>query len=210
MVWYDTYSYSERETEPRWMSTPDAYSMKLRLPDLEPATVSAALSSDGTKIEVTGERKIEGCSCRPTTVKEIGLPYRPRAEDVGVTIKDGVLSLTLARHAKADAPTPIKVQVMEEPPAVAATKEQAEEAAPAGTRPLRFVPHASAASEQPSTAPSLQEQEKSLTDKFRNVALAAAEANKNAAENHEAAKATEQPETANASAEKSNEGAAAQ
>ena len=78
-----------------------------------------------------------------------------------------------------------------------------------------FIGHledpASAASEQPSsTAPSLQEQEKSLTDKFRNVALAAAEANKNAAENHEASRAAEQPETANAAAEKSNEGAAAQ
>ena len=71
---------------PYWSATPDAYDLKIRLPDLEPGTVEAQLSSDGKKIEVKGERKIESCSCKPTTVREIALPYRPRAEDITVTI----------------------------------------------------------------------------------------------------------------------------
>merc|ERR1719198_1606407 len=103
---YELYSmpryhyYTHLDTAPSpygWTASTDSYDLKLRLPDLEPQSVSAALASDGTKIEVAGERKIEGCTCQPRTVKEIALPYRPRAEDVGVTIKDGVLSLSLAR-----------------------------------------------------------------------------------------------------------------
>ena len=138
------------------MSTPDAYSMKLRLPDLEPATVSAALSSDGTKIEVTGERKIEHCKCVPSTVREVELPYRPRPEDIDVSIDGEVLQVRLTRHAKTDAPTPLAVK------SVAADKDDKAE-----TRPLRFVPHASA------TEGTLEAQEKSLSDKFRDVARAA-------------------------------------
>ena len=47
-------------------------------------------------------------TCTPSTLKEISLPYRPRAEDIDVAMeKDGVLTLRLERHAKADAPTPL-------------------------------------------------------------------------------------------------------
>merc|ERR1719231_1784946 len=95
----------------RWTISTDAYELKVRMPDLEPASVRAALAQDGTKIEVIGERKIEGCTCTPSTLKEISLPYRPRAEDIDVAMeKDGVLTLRLERHAKADAPTPLNVK----------------------------------------------------------------------------------------------------
>lgn len=142
----------------------DAYELKVRLPDLEPTSVRAALGADGTKIEVVGERKIEGCTCQPSTVKEISLPYRPRAEDIDVALdKEGVLSMRLLRQpAKAEDATPLKVSV-------AADKEPAPEAE---TRKLRFVPHESA--QQPSSkAGTIEEQEKNLTDKFRSAALAA-------------------------------------
>lgn len=162
-LWY------EREVEPRqpspyWTASTDGYNLKMRLPDVEPQTVSAQLAADGETIEVAGERKIEGCSCRPSTVKQVKLPYRPRAEDVDVTMKDGVLSLTLARHAKADAATPLKVNLPEEP-------KQEKEGDEPQTRPLRFVPHESAVETSPPSV-DLDAQEKRLADKFRSAALA--------------------------------------
>ena len=150
----------------------DAYELKVRLPDLEPTSVRAALGADGQKIEVIGERKIEGCTCQPSTVKEIALPYRPRTEDIDVEVdKEGVLALRLARHAKTESATELKVSVS--PPAVAAKAEPEPPEAPT-TRPLRFVPHESAKETATPAAPSLDEKEKNLTDKFRSAALAAA------------------------------------
>jgi len=155
----------DRYASPYWSANEDAYELNMRLPDLEPQTVSASLASDGKKIEVAGERKIEGCSCRPTSIKEIDLPYRPRAEDVDISMKDGMLSIRLARQADASAATPLKVKLVEEP-----KEKEAEAPADASqTRPLRFVPHASATDAKKR---SVDEQEKSLTDKFRSAALA--------------------------------------
>ena len=151
----------------RWTVSADAYELKMRMPDLEPASLTAALASDGTKIEVVGERKIEGCSCRPSTVKEIGLPYRPRAEDIGMSIDKDVLSLRLARHAKADTATPLKVSVATQKDENTSDHTSTE----SETRPLRFVPHVSAA-EGDATASTPQDQEKTLTEKFRSAALA--------------------------------------
>merc|ERR1719231_232712 len=112
---YDyVYYTSDYETapSPRWSATRDAYELKVRLPDFDPDSLTAHLASDGTKIEVVGERKIDGCSCSPSTVKEIALPYRPRAEDIDVSYdKDNVLSLKLARHAKTESATPLSVSV---------------------------------------------------------------------------------------------------
>jgi len=169
---YDLYTYYSQDYEQpapsssHWSVSRDAYELKVRLPDLEPTSVRAALGTDGTKIEVTGERKIEGCTCTPSVVKEISLPYRPRAEDIDVALdKDSVLSLKLARHAKTESATPIAVSVA--PPPKEADDKQAVE-----TRPLRFVPHESAKAE--SVKPTnVEEQEKNLTDKFRSAALAA-------------------------------------
>jgi len=148
---------------PYWVTTKDSYELKMRLPEVDPQSVSAALSSDGKAVELVGERKIDGCSCRPTLVEQVKLPYRPRETDVSVNVnKDGVLALKLARHATTDAPTPLVVK-HETPEA----KEGGE--APPGTRPLSFVPHESAVKKQPA---SVDEQEKSLAEKFRSVALA--------------------------------------
>ena len=75
----------------------------------------AALGEDGTKVEVIGERKIDGCSCQPSTVKEIALPYRPRAEDIDVALdKHGILSMRLLRASKPESATPLKVTVTED------------------------------------------------------------------------------------------------
>lgn len=167
-LWYDGFiSRGDVQTEmyrqpsPHWTATTDAYQLKQRMPDLEPQSVKAALSSDGTKIEIHAERKVDGCTCTPTIIKEVALPYRPRAEDVEVMMKDDVLSLKLARHAKADVPTPLKVHVLEEP----APDKEVTQAQTTTTRQLRFVPHESA------TEKTLEEKEKSLTEKFRSAAL---------------------------------------
>merc|ERR1719248_288993 len=108
--------YYTTEVEPapssQWVVSQDAYELKVRLPELEPTSVRAALGVDGTKVEVIGERKIEGCQCQPSTVKEIALPYRPRAEDIHMELgKDGVLALRLARQAKSESSMPLKVNV---------------------------------------------------------------------------------------------------
>lgn len=154
------------DPSPYWTSSADAYELKMRLSDIEPQSVSAALASDGKKIELTARRKIEGCECKPAVVEQIALPYRPRAEDIAVTVKSDILSLKLARRASADESTPLEVTVQDKAPEA---KEGDDSQTPAGTRPLRFVPHESANEVQ---QPSVDEQEKSLTAKFRKAALA--------------------------------------
>lgn len=191
LSWYQMYdkiaaAHAETAPSPYWSATSDAYDLKIRLPDLEPGTVEAQLSSDGKKIEVKGERKIESCSCKPTTVREIALPYRPRAEDITVTIQEDTLHVTLSRHAQADEPTPLTVKKVEAP------AKETEEA-----RPLRFVPHASATEKTASTAQdekvlTVQEQEKTLTDKFRSAALASLAVQR---ENKEASNASDENAT---------------
>jgi len=156
-----------------WAATPDFYSYKMRLPDMEPDSVSAMLSADSSSIKITGKRKFEGCTCEPTTMREVALPYRPRPEDVSIqydegdATRDSLLTLKLARHAKAEAAVPLKVTVAEPPKAVEPTKE----GEATGTRPLRFVPHESATA-KPSgetTNDDAEATEKSLTEKFRIV-----------------------------------------
>jgi hypothetical protein len=153
----------EADPSPHWRVSPDAYELKVRLPDLQPETVRATLGANGDKIEVVGERKIDGCSCSPSVVKEIAMPYRPRSEDIDVAYadKESVLSLRLTRHAKAESATPLAVSVKAE------VKDKEE----ATTRPLRFVPHESATAEK--SGSTLEAQEKDLAAKFRSAALAA-------------------------------------
>lgn len=153
-----------------WNASPDSYSLKIRLPELEPDSISASLASESATLEVTGKRKFDGCTCEKTVVREVKLPYRPRPEDIEVTVLGAdALSLKLARGSKADAPTPIKVNVER----VDETKKGWDK-----VRELRFVPHASATAEgdqksDESKSLSVQEQEKTLTERFRNVAQAA-------------------------------------
>jgi len=156
------YEYSIPSTESsHWTVSDEAYELKTRLPDLEPDSVTATLGAEGSKIQVVGERKIEGCSCRPSQVREISLPYRPRAEDISVAVDRDVLSLRLARRPKTETSTPLTVTV---------TRDKAAQEAPSTeVRPLRFVPHESATEDGP---PSVEEKEKGLIDKFRSAALA--------------------------------------
>merc|ERR1719231_1371618 len=115
-----------------------------------------------------GKRKFEGCTCEPREVRQIDLPYRPLAEDVNVSFDDGLLTLELARHSKAETAVPLKVKV-KEPPTVSLS-ETVEGDTPRGARPLRFVPHESAsatsAEKSDSSATDVEAQEKGLMDKF--------------------------------------------
>lgn len=97
-----------------------------------------------------------------------------------MSVEKDVLSLRLARHAKADTATPLKVSM-----ATQKDKDTSTE-----TRPLRFVPHASAAegdatASTPMSTP--QDQERTLTEKFRSAALASV------AVQHEGAKEAAEP-----------------
>ena len=170
-------------TASSWSATDDAFTKNVRVPALE--SVAASLSADGKKLEITGKRKIEKCQCESDTIGEIELPYRPRPDDITLKLHadDRVLEVALARRAEdvAAAATPISVSV-------------ADESKPA-TRPLRFVPHESA-----TAAPSVDKQEKSLVDKFRDVAATAVRAKE-----AEAALSSESAATADAAA---TEGAA--
>lgn len=159
---------------PSWTTSNNEYALQMRLPDLDPASVSAALAADDATLQVTGTRKIESCTCTPTIQREISLPYRPRAEDIDVTYEEGLLTLKLARHAKAAAPVPLKVNVPKlleqaEPHPTIKVESPASES----SRPLRFVPHSSAKAESDQTKGSLAEQEQSALSKFRGVAQAA-------------------------------------
>lgn len=182
--WQDVYTFGQQLREPTapspysWSSTPDAYTLKMRLPELEPDSISASLASDSATLHISGKRKFEGCTCQPTTVREVPLPYRPRAEDISIALdKNDVLSLALARSAKADAPTPIKVSVAQEE---AGALKSEKEPSSGETRPLRFIPHPSASTDggehdEPKVdgaASSLAAQEKSLTERFRAAAAA--------------------------------------
>ena len=108
-----------------------------------------------TTLQVTGTRIIQSCTCTPTVQKEIALPYRPRAEDIQVEYDDGILSITLERHAKAEAP--ITVPVKSAKSKAPEVQEQTQIAAPAD-----------------SPRPTLAEQERSALEKFRSAAAAVA------------------------------------
>ena len=73
---------AQSQRKPSWVATNEYYTHAVRLSDLEPSSVSATLAADSPTLHVTGKRKIESCQCEPTTVREIALPYRPRAEDI--------------------------------------------------------------------------------------------------------------------------------
>lgn len=151
-------SWIHREERPSWTATPDAFVFRTRVPPLEPGTVSATLAADGASLSITGKRKMAGCSCEPSDVTEIPLPYRPRTEDVALELdpKIDVVTVKLARSAKeADAPSAVKVVVANDP---------------TEARPLRFVPHESATATMSATSSEMDEAR--LADKFRKVALA--------------------------------------
>jgi HSP20 family molecular chaperone IbpA len=161
---------------PAWSQSPQDYSFQMRLPDLEPASVTASLAagSEPTVLQITGTRKIESCTCTPTIQKEITLPYRPRAEDIQVEYDQGVLSVTLERHAKADAPiaVPVKSAKPKYPPKASADAEKVE---------------------PPQTTMTLADQERSALEKFRSAAAAVAAITAGSRDSGEAHGHPEQP-----------------
>lgn len=143
---------------PQWTATSDAFNLKMLVPEMQPDSLTADLIQDesgGLAVKVTGTRKIEGCSCEPTAVREVPLPYRPRPEDVTVhTDGSTMVTVKLARgHAQSDQPkVPLTI-----------IKDKQVKAPPAGTE-LSVAQEAQK---------SVEAQERSLTDKFRAVAHAA-------------------------------------
>ena len=123
-------------------------------------------------LNVNAKRRIEGCSCQESTVGQVRLPHTPRAEDIDLTHdpKNGIVSVKMARHAKADEPTPLPIKILEPEPT------------PDVRQNLRFIPHESAVPKQQDEA-NLESDEKQLLDKFRAVgAVARAVASPQAAE----------------------------
>jgi len=154
----------EAPRAPSWSASKDHYVLKLRVPPLEPDSLSATLLPEQPTLELQGKHKFEGCECAKRVVESVSLPYRPRVEDVELELdeKEQVLTVKLVRTATASQPTALKIKTTAEqtPPEAADKKE--------GTRPVRFVPHASATTEAKGDkdATSVQEKERSLTAKF--------------------------------------------
>jgi len=149
-------------TRSSWRMSPDYYSVKIQTPAVEEGSVSASLSPDGMMLNVNAKRRIEGCTCQESTVGQVRLPHTPRAEDVDLVHdpKTGVVSVKVARHAKAAEPTPLSIKTLEQEPK------------PEGQRPLRFVPHESAA---PKQGASVDTAEAKVLEKFRALARAVAD-----------------------------------
>jgi HSP20 family molecular chaperone IbpA len=186
-----------------WVASNDAYTYKTRLPDLEPDSVTAEMSADSSSIKVNGKRAFDGCSCEARQVYDIELPYRPRADDVSVSIDSGLLTLKLARHAKVSEAVPLKVTVAE---TTVAEKTTTDAPSPSGTRPLRFVPHESATTStnkddsegKVGSVSTIEAQEKGLMDKFRaagKVAVAMASGSTTAASEDPSQVNTQPPAT---------------
>ena len=132
-------------------SSPSRYTLSVRMPEVEDSSIAASLAPDGKRLLVQAKRKIEGCTCTESTVQEVLLPYRPRAEDVGVSLdsRNNILTVSLAREASDNEPTPIAVEVK-------ATDKEAAKKTDVEPAP-----------------PSLEEKEKTLTEKFRAAGAAA-------------------------------------
>ena len=140
---------------PTWTASTDAFVAKMIVPELEADSIGADLIEDesgGLAVKVTGTRKIDGCSCQPTAVREVPLPYRPRPEDVSVHADGSVVTVKLARgRVEGDQLKAVPLTV---------TKHRSQ--APASTERERQAPKTS-----------VEAQERSLAAKFRAVAHAA-------------------------------------
>jgi hypothetical protein len=146
---------------PEWTSSNDAFSLKMLIPEMEPDSIGADLIQDesgGLAVKVTGTRKIEGCSCQPTAVREVPLPYRARSEDVSIhTDGSSVVTVKLARGRGQAGQKIVPLTIVKENKLT--------------TKPALASTEVSVAQEAPK--PSLESQERSLTDKFRAAAHAA-------------------------------------
>lgn len=136
---------------PTWTASADAFVAKMIVPDMEADSIGADLIEDESgrpAVKVTGTRKIDGCSCQPTAVREVPLPFRPRPEDVRIHADGSVVTVKLARgHAEKRQPKSTPLTVTKQP--------------------------ASTEHERQASKASLEAQERSLAAKFRAVAHAA-------------------------------------
>ena len=132
-----------------------SYQMRMRMPEIESSSISASLAQDGRTLLVSGKRKMDGCTCSPSTVREVLLPYRPRSEDIGLQLdaQKNELTITLARDSGGHTAVPIAVNV----------KDPITEEVVADKVPKEM---------------SLADKEKTLTEKFRAAGAAATLATK--------------------------------
>lgn len=146
-------------TTPRWRCNEAKCVIALPIEHLHESTVSLMLDDDGKAIALSGEKKIEGCSCKPTDDVKVALPFTPRVEDIASKLENGLLTITLSKHSKMNEPIALEISRPQEP----------------AVNQIRFVPHASASAAAPSTdgSTSTAEQEKKLSEKFRAIAALA-------------------------------------
>jgi hypothetical protein len=174
---------------PAWRATGEHYELTLGTPALQSGSLSAALSADGTTLEVSGRRRVDGCACESRALSHVSLPHAPKAEDIELTLNeaDQTLQIKLARRSKAG-PTPLTVKTAATGPNSPAASAPTIVKHPVGmrhapegelpkaeaqgqaTQPLRFVPHDSAT---PTPTGALEASEKELLDKFRAAGVAA-------------------------------------
>lgn len=90
---------------PTWSSADDHYSTRLAIgTGIDAASLSASLSTDGSKLSLSGKKDIEGCTCGEKTVADIELPFTPKQDDVKLEFSESerILEIRLNRHAKLD------------------------------------------------------------------------------------------------------------
>jgi len=90
---------------PTWSSADDHYSTRLAIgTGIDAASLSASLSTDGSKLSLSGKKDIEGCTCSEKTVADIELPFTPKQDDVSLEFSESerILEIRLNRHAKLD------------------------------------------------------------------------------------------------------------
>lgn len=166
---------------PSWSCDSELCSITYPASHLEAESIRLTLDDTGKQLTLSGERKIEGCTCQPRDDVTISLPFTPRVEDIKSTLDNAErLTITLSKHAKMKEPVAIMIKKPE--PLAEATST------------FRFVPHASA------TAASAEEKMKDAMDKFRAVAAFASGVKTDDAEVDVKGTATNNDTTANGTA----------
>lgn len=96
-----------RSTGGGWLQEDDHAKLSLRLPDHEEGTLSARLSADGRKLELTGT------TCQAQKLAEIALPYGTASVDDVELLQQEDGSVVV--HAKPKKPVPLEVKIKASP-----------------------------------------------------------------------------------------------
>jgi len=146
-------------SSPAWRCDSERCTLVYPISHLQAASIKLTMDDTGKSIILSGERKIEGCTCQPRQDATINLPFTPaRAEEIDTKLDAAErLTITLEKHAKMKEPISLEIRY-------------AEKSGDTKANALRFVPHASAQSDNDDEL-SAEEKVivKSALDKFRAV-----------------------------------------